>query len=100
MSEKKRLRSTHAYTGATRVIVDKPCYIHALYISSGTSQTADVYCYDNASAASGNMVLGVDPSAQGVFSIELPEPGILCENGLTMKVESYAVTVVYSLLRE
>lgn len=99
MSEKKRLRSKHIYT--TQVVVNKPCYLHAIYISSSTTQTGDVYCYDSTTAASGDLVFGVDPSAQGVFSVLLPEPGILFEKGLAMFLEDvHAVTVVYSLIQE
>ena len=99
MSEKKRLRSKHIYT--TQVVVDKPCYLHAVYISSSANQTGDVYCYDNATAASGDLAFGIDPSAQGVFSVVLPEPGILFEKGLAIYVANvHAVTVVYSLIQE
>jgi hypothetical protein len=99
MSEKKRLRSKHIYT--TQVVVDKPCYLHAIYISSSVNQTGDVYCYDSTTSASGTLVFGVDPSAQGVFSIVIPEPGILFEKGLAMFLEDvHAVTVVYSLIQE
>ena len=97
MSDKKQLRSAHIYT--TQVVVNKPCYLHAIYISSSASQTGDVYCYDNDTAATGTLAFGIDPSAQGVFSIVIPEPGILLEKGLAMYLSGvHAVTVVYSLL--
>lgn len=99
MSDKKRLRSDHFYS--TKVVVNKPCYLHAIYISSSTNQTGDVYCYDNATAATGTLAFGIDPSAQGVFSVLLPEPGFLFDKGLAVKLENvYAVTVVYSLIKE
>ena len=95
MSELKRLRSKHVYTNQS--IYTGPCYLHAIYISSATNQNGDCYLYDNASAASGTMAFGVDPSAQGVFSCILPAPGILCDNGLFIDVgNAHAVTVVYS----
>lgn len=99
MSDKKKLRAKHFYT--TEVAVPAPCYLHAIYISSSTTQTGDVYCYDSDTAATGDMVFGIDPSAQGVFSVLLPEPGILFEKGLAVYLEGvHAVTIVYSLIRE
>jgi len=97
MSDLKRLRAKHVY--ADQAINVGPCYLHAVYISVSTNQTGDVYLYDNASAASGTLAFAVDPSAQGVFSILLPQPGILCDNGLFIHmVNAHSVTVVYSLV--
>lgn len=95
MNDRKRLYSRHIY--ADTAISTKPCYIHAVYISVAVNQTGDVYLYDNPSAASGTLALAVDPSAQGVFSIMVPEPGILCDNGLFVHmVNAHSITVVYS----
>lgn len=97
MSDLKRLLSKHVYTD--QAISTVPCYLHAVYISVATNQTGDVYLYDNKTAASGTIAFAVDPSAQGVFSILLPAPGILCDNGLFIHmVNAHSVTVVYSLV--
>lgn len=95
MNDRKRLYSKHLYADA--VISDKPCYLHAVYVSSAINQTGDVYLYDNPTAASGTLAFAIDPSAQGVFSIHIPDPGILCDNGLFLHmVNAHSVTVVYS----
>lgn len=97
MSDLKRLISKHVYTD--QAISTAPCYVHAVYISVATNQTGDVYLYDNTTAATGTLAFAVDPSAQGVFSILLPAPGILCDNGLFIHmVNAHSVTVVYSLV--
>lgn len=89
----KNLKSAHIYVN-TQVYTGS-CYLRAIYISSSTNQTTDCYAHDGASL-SDPVVFGVDPSAQGVFTIMLPEPGILCEKGLFMdKGNNAAVTVVY-----
>ena len=91
------MKSAHVY--ADTVIYTKPCYVNALYISMDTSQTTDVYVYDNATAASGTLAFGVDPSAQGIFTVIIPPPGILCEKGLSVgKGAAHSVTVVYTPL--
>lgn len=90
----KDLVSAHLYTD--QVVYPKPCYLKQLVISSARSQTTDCYVYDNDTAVSGTLAYGVDPSAQGVFSINLPEPGILLKQGLAVdKGANHAVTVVY-----
>lgn len=89
----KNLKAKHIYTN--QQIYTGPCYIRAIYISSAASQTTDCYCHDGTSTAA-PLVFGIDPSAQGVFTVMLPEPGILCETGLYMdKGNNAAVTVVY-----
>ena len=89
----KNLKSTHIYANAQ--IYSGSCYLKAFYISSAASQTTDCYAHDGTST-SDPMVFGIDPSAQGIFTIMLPEPGILCEKGLFVnKGNNAAVTVVY-----
>lgn len=90
----KDLVSVHFYTN--QVIYNKPCYLKQVIISSAANQTTDCYVYDNDTAVSGTLAYGVDPSAQGVFTINLPEPGILLKKGLAVdKGANHAVTVVY-----
>lgn len=89
----KNLKSTHMYTNTQ--VYTGACYLRAVYVSSAASQTTDCYAHDGTSV-SDPMIFGIDPSAQGVFTIMLPEPGILCEKGLFMdKGNNAAVTVVY-----
>ena len=89
----KDLKSAHMYINTQ--VYTGPCYLRASYVSSAASQTTDCYAHDGTST-SDPMVFGIDPSAQGVFSIILPEPGILCEKGLFMdKGSNAAITVVY-----
>ena len=91
------MKAAHIYTDA--VVYTKPCYINALYISMDTNATTDVYAYDNNLAVSGTLAFGVDPSAQGIFTVLIPEPGILCEKGLAVrKGSSHSVTVLYTPL--
>lgn len=90
----KDLISVHFYTD--QVLYVGPCYLKQLVISAAANQTTDCYVYDNDTAVSGTLAYGVDPSAQGVFTINLPEPGILLKKGLAGdKGANHAVTIVY-----
>lgn len=90
----KDLVSGHYY--ADLVVYPKPCYLKQLVISADVNQTTDCYVYDNDTAVSGTLAYGVDPSAQGVFTVNLPEPGILLKKGLALDIgANHAVTVVY-----
>ena len=89
----KNLMSKHIYTNTQ--IYTGPCYLRAFYISSASSQNTDCYAHDG-TATTDPMVFGVDPSAQGVFTVLIPEPGILCTRGLFVdKGANHAVTVLY-----
>jgi hypothetical protein len=90
----KDLIATHVYTD--QVVYVGACYLKQLVISSAASQTTDCYVYDNATAVSGTLAYAIDPSAQGVFTVNIPEPGMLLKQGLAIdKGANHAVTIVY-----
>ena len=51
-------------------------------INHDTGATDQAFIYDNASAASGTVILELDESGKGVFGMEIPGDGIIFENGL------------------
>lgn len=57
-------------------------------INHDTGATGQALIYDNASAASGTIVLELDESGKGVFGMEIPGDGIIFENGLFGNIPS------------
>ena len=51
-------------------------------INHDTGATGQAIVYDNASAASGTIIIEIDESDRGFFGMEIPGDGILFENGL------------------
>lgn len=51
-------------------------------VTHTSGSTGHVILYDNASAASGAVVLEIDEKPTGTFGIEIPGDGIIFENGL------------------
>jgi len=51
-------------------------------VNHETGATGQAIIYDNASAASGVIVLEIDESSKGFFGMEIPGDGIFFENGL------------------
>ena len=77
------------YAGRTRV---------KSIICLGASTAGDVVLYDNASAASGNVLIrfAVPGNSNNVVEVTLPGEGILAQNGVYASVPTgYSVTVIY-----
>lgn len=60
-----------------------------------TGATGDITIYDNASAASGTVVLEVDESVAGHLSYEIPGDGIIFENGLYVSLPANTSMTVF-----
>jgi hypothetical protein len=77
------------YNGRTRV---------KAIVCLGASTAGDIVLYDNASAASGNVLIrfAVPGNANNVVEINLPGEGIVAQNGVYASVPTgYSVTVIY-----
>jgi hypothetical protein len=77
------------YSGRTRV---------KAIVCLGASTAGDIVLYDNASAASGNVLIrfAVPGNANNVVEINLPGEGIVAQNGIYASVPTgYSVTVIY-----
>ena len=61
-----------------------------------TSAGADLVIYDNASAASGNVLITLPCDVAGQHNVYIPGEGILAENGLYLDINGASgVTVFY-----
>ncbi len=55
----------------------------------------DVIFYDNGSAASGTVLLGVDEKSQGMTDIIIPGDGILAKNGVYVSLPANVTATVF-----
>jgi len=60
-----------------------------------TGASGDIIIYDNASAASGAVVLEVDESVAGPLAYEIPGDGIIFENGLYVSLPANTSMTVF-----
>jgi hypothetical protein len=77
------------YAGRTRLKA-------VVFTVSGGSPTDHVKFYDNASAASGTMLLELDTNHSGGLSVLIPGEGILFTNGIYCDIgDAASVTIFY-----
>lgn len=85
-----------AYTESDAAVVTYRTRLKGLYVVVGTSGTAPVIVYDNASAGSGTVAFKIGTTAAGAHTVVIPGDGILALNGLYVdKGDADSVTVIY-----
>ena len=85
-----------AYTESDAVMVDFPVRIKGAYVSVTTGGANPIIFYDNASAASGTVLLKLGVTAAGCHTVVIPGEGIRAANGVYCDVGSAAaVTLIY-----
>ena len=85
-----------AYVDADGAMVAYPVRIKGAYVSVTTGGTNPVIFYDNASAASGTVLLKLGVTAAGAHTVVIPGEGIRAENGIYCDTgDAAAVTVFY-----
>lgn len=86
--------SAHTHTSAA--LVDRRCRVKGLVVNTTSGTSGDVILYDNASAASGTVLIEVDEKTQGTADIVIPGDGILAKNGVYASLPSdVTITVFY-----
>lgn len=60
-----------------------------------TGATGDIVLYDNASAASGDVILEVDETVAGPLAYEIPGDGVIFENGLYVSLPANTSITVF-----
>lgn len=85
-----------AYRASTDgVLVPNRTRIKGAFVAVTTAGTAAII-YDNASAASGNVLLTIPAAVEGQHTVYIPGEGILAENGLFIDMNGVAeITVFY-----
>ena len=85
-----------AYTEADAAMVTYPVRVKGAYISVTTAGTDPVILYDNASAASGTVLLKLGVTAAGAHTVVIPGEGIRAVNGVYCDTgDAAAVTIFY-----
>ena len=85
-----------AYTASDAAMVAYPVRIKGAYIAVSSAGTTPVTFYDNASAASGTVLLQVGANANGCHTVVIPGEGIRALNGVYCDTgNAAAVTIFY-----
>lgn len=70
----------HSHTSAA--MVQRRCRLQAVVVTYESGASGDVVLYDNASAASGPVLMEVDQTTQGTNEVYIPGDGILAKKGV------------------
>lgn len=86
--------SAHSHTSAA--LVTRRCRLRGVVVNTASGATGDVIFYDNASAASGAVLLEVDEKTPSMVDIIIPGDGILAKNGIYVSLPAnVTVTAFY-----
>lgn len=85
-----------AFTTVDAAMVTYRTRVKGAYICVSTGGTNPVIFYDNASAATGNVLLKLGAGSVGCHTVVIPGEGILAENGIFCDTgDAASVTVFY-----
>jgi hypothetical protein len=84
-----------AYTAVDAAMVTYPARIKGAYVSVTTGGANPVTFYDNASAASGNVLLQVGVTSAGCHTVVIPGEGIKAVNGVYCDTGSAAAVTIF-----
>lgn len=73
---------TSVHIHASGSLADCRGRLKGFIVNHKTGATGDILVYDNASAASGTVLMEVDETVPGALAFEIPGDGIIFENGL------------------
>ena len=80
--------------GADGAMVEAMTRIKGVFYSVVTAGAAIIF-YDNASAASGTVVLTLPASVAGQHTVDVPGEGILCDNGVFVDINGGAAVTLF-----
>jgi hypothetical protein len=83
-----------AYRATDGALVASRTRIKGAFIAVSTAGTAAVI-YDNASAATGDVLLTIPAAAVGQHSVVIPGEGILAENGVYIDINGVAAITLF-----
>lgn len=84
-----------AYTESDAAMVAYPTRIKGAYVSVTTGGTDPVILYDNASAASGTVLLKLGVTAAGAHTVVIPGEGIRADKGVYCDTGSAATVTIF-----
>ena len=84
-----------AYTASDAAMVTYPVRVKGAYVSVTTGGSDPVVLYDNASAASGNVLMRIGVTAAGCHTVVIPGEGIRADNGVFCDTGSAAAVTIF-----
>lgn len=84
-----------AHSHASAALVTRRCRLRGVVINTESGATGNVIFYDNASAASGTVLLEVDEKTAGTTDIQVPGSGILAKNGVYVSLPASVTATVF-----
>ena len=84
-----------AYTASDAVMIDYPVRVKGAYVSVTAGGSNPVVLYDNASAATGNILLQIGVTAAGCHTVVIPGEGIRAVNGVFCDTGSAAAVTIF-----
>lgn len=84
-----------AYVEADGAMVAYPVRIKGAYVSVTTGGSNPVIFYDNASAASGTVLLKLGVTVAGAHTVVIPGEGIRADNGIYCDTGNAATVTVF-----
>jgi hypothetical protein len=85
--------AAHSHTSAA--LVTRRSRMRGVVINTASGATGNVTFYDNASAASGTVLLEVDEKAQSTVDIIIPGDGILAKNGVYVSLPANVTATIF-----
>lgn len=85
--------SAHAHTSSA--LVARRARLRGVVVNTASGATGNVVFYDNASAASGSVLLEVDEKSQGMTDIIIPGDGILAKNGIYVSLPANVTATAF-----
>ena len=84
-----------AHSTSSAALIGRRCRLRGVVVNTSSGATGDVLFYDNASAASGTVLLEVDEKSQGMTDIIIPGDGILAKNGVYVSLPANVSATIF-----
>lgn len=84
-----------AHAHASGPLSTRRCRLRGVVIDTASGAVGNVIFYDNASAASGTVLLEVDEKSQGMSDIIIPGDGILARNGVYASLPANVTATIF-----
>jgi hypothetical protein len=85
--------SANSHTSAA--LIDRRCRLRGVVVNTASGASGDVIFYDNASAASGTVLLEVDEKSVSTVDILIPGDGILAKNGVYVFLPANVTATIF-----
>lgn len=86
------------HTHVSASLADCRGRLKGFIVNHSTGVTEEILIYDNASAASGNVLLEIDETTQGTITYEIPGDGIIFADGLYVSLPANTTITLFMQL--